>query len=170
MIVMAITRSSFFVIVFLLRSVNRFAYDTLRQEGCSQMSETSNAALQLRRAISIQSEVKKLLEKNAIAPSAARLCSRSAANHRDNLRAETFSIRERNTIVSAESVDNTTAMNCAARAQRRTPETSPNAIAHARSWPMMIMGIEKYTKVFPPINSSIEIMACTTPTARAIDI
>jgi len=33
-----------------------------------------NAGLQLRRAISIQAEGKKLLEKNAIAPSAARLC------------------------------------------------------------------------------------------------
>jgi hypothetical protein len=34
----------------------------------------SNAGLQLRRAISIQSEGNKLLEKHAIAPSAARLC------------------------------------------------------------------------------------------------
>jgi len=33
-----------------------------------------NASLQLRRAISIQAEGKKLLEKHAIAPSAARLC------------------------------------------------------------------------------------------------
>ena len=33
-----------------------------------------NAGLQLRRAISIQAEGKKLLEKHAIAPSAARLC------------------------------------------------------------------------------------------------
>ena len=34
----------------------------------------SNAGLQLRRAITIQAEGKKLLEKHAIAPSAARLC------------------------------------------------------------------------------------------------
>ena len=34
-----------------------------------------NAGLQLRRAISIQAEGKKLLEKHAVAPSAARLCS-----------------------------------------------------------------------------------------------
>src|SRR6267143_3093223 len=34
-----------------------------------------NAGLQLRRAISIQAEGKKLLERHAIAPSAARLCS-----------------------------------------------------------------------------------------------
>jgi hypothetical protein len=34
-----------------------------------------NAGLQLRRAISIQAEGKRLLEKHAIAPSAARLCS-----------------------------------------------------------------------------------------------
>jgi len=33
-----------------------------------------NAGLQLRRAISIQAEGKSLLEKHAIAPSAARLC------------------------------------------------------------------------------------------------
>jgi len=33
-----------------------------------------NAGLQLRRAISIQAEGKRLLEKQAIAPSAARLC------------------------------------------------------------------------------------------------
>jgi len=33
-----------------------------------------NAGLQLRRAISIQAERKRLLEKHAIAPSAARLC------------------------------------------------------------------------------------------------
>jgi len=33
-----------------------------------------NASLQLRRAISIQAEGKKLLEKHAVAPSAARLC------------------------------------------------------------------------------------------------
>jgi len=33
-----------------------------------------NDGLQLRRAISIQAEGKKLLEKDAIAPSAARLC------------------------------------------------------------------------------------------------
>jgi hypothetical protein len=33
-----------------------------------------NAGLQLRRAISIQAERKKLLEKHATAPSAARLC------------------------------------------------------------------------------------------------
>jgi hypothetical protein len=33
-----------------------------------------NAGLQLRRAISIQAEGRKLLEKHAIAPSAARLC------------------------------------------------------------------------------------------------
>jgi hypothetical protein len=38
----------------------------------------SNAGLQLRRAISIQAERKKLLEKHAIAPSAARLCSMPA--------------------------------------------------------------------------------------------
>jgi hypothetical protein len=36
--------------------------------------ETSNAGLQLRRAISIRAEGKNLLEKHAIAPSAARLC------------------------------------------------------------------------------------------------
>jgi hypothetical protein len=36
--------------------------------------ETANAGLQLRRAISIRVEEKKLLEKHAIAPSAARLC------------------------------------------------------------------------------------------------
>jgi hypothetical protein len=36
--------------------------------------KTLNDGLQLRRAISIQSEGKKLLHKNAIAPSAARLC------------------------------------------------------------------------------------------------
>jgi hypothetical protein len=35
---------------------------------------TPNDGLQLRRAISIQAEGKKLLEKNAIAPSAAKLC------------------------------------------------------------------------------------------------
>src|SRR5258705_7002353 len=34
----------------------------------------ANVGLQLRRAISIQAEGKKLLEKDAIAPSAARLC------------------------------------------------------------------------------------------------
>ncbi|MBC8032497.1 MAG: hypothetical protein H7Z16_20605 [Pyrinomonadaceae bacterium] len=34
----------------------------------------SNDGLQLRRAISIQAEGKKLFEKHAIAPSAARLC------------------------------------------------------------------------------------------------
>jgi hypothetical protein len=34
----------------------------------------SNAGLQLRRAISIQAEGTRLLEKHAIAPSAARLC------------------------------------------------------------------------------------------------
>jgi hypothetical protein len=33
-----------------------------------------NACLQLRRAISIQAKGKKLLEKHAVAPSAARLC------------------------------------------------------------------------------------------------
>jgi hypothetical protein len=33
-----------------------------------------NAGLQLQRAISIQAEGKKLLEKHAIAPSAARVC------------------------------------------------------------------------------------------------
>ena len=37
-------------------------------------SEPPNAGLQLRRAISIRAEGKKLLEKHAIAPSAARLC------------------------------------------------------------------------------------------------
>src|SRR6267142_2150843 len=37
-------------------------------------SVASNAGLQLRRAISIQAEGTKLLEKHAIAPSAARLC------------------------------------------------------------------------------------------------
>jgi hypothetical protein len=36
--------------------------------------KTHNAGLQLRRAISIQAEGKKLLEKHAVAPSAARLC------------------------------------------------------------------------------------------------
>jgi hypothetical protein len=36
--------------------------------------EMPNAALQLRRAISIQPEANRLLEKHAIAPSAARLC------------------------------------------------------------------------------------------------
>jgi hypothetical protein len=36
--------------------------------------EAPNDGLQLRRAISIQAEGKKLLEKDAIAPSAARLC------------------------------------------------------------------------------------------------
>jgi hypothetical protein len=39
--------------------------------------KTSNAGLQLRRAVSIQAEGRKLLEKHAIAPSAARLCSTS---------------------------------------------------------------------------------------------
>ena len=34
-----------------------------------------NAGLQLRRAISIRAEVKRLLENHAVAPSAARLCS-----------------------------------------------------------------------------------------------
>jgi len=38
------------------------------------MRKTHNDGLQLRRAISIQAEGKKLLEKHAIAPSAARLC------------------------------------------------------------------------------------------------
>jgi hypothetical protein len=38
------------------------------------VGEPSNAGLQLRRAISIQAERRKLLEKHAIAPSAARLC------------------------------------------------------------------------------------------------
>jgi len=36
--------------------------------------EAPNVGLQLRRAISIHVELKKLLEKHAIAPSAARLC------------------------------------------------------------------------------------------------
>jgi hypothetical protein len=44
---------------------------------CLPTTKQSNAALQLRRAISIQAEGKKLLEKHAIAPSAARLCSAS---------------------------------------------------------------------------------------------
>jgi hypothetical protein len=45
-------------------------------EGKHLMSKTSGITLglQLRRAISIQSEGTKVLEKNAIAPSAARLC------------------------------------------------------------------------------------------------
>jgi len=38
------------------------------------MFEASNAGLQLLRAISIQTEGKTLVEKYAIAPSAARLC------------------------------------------------------------------------------------------------
>ena len=37
-------------------------------------NQPPNAGLQLRRAISTQAEWKRLLEKNAIAPSAARLC------------------------------------------------------------------------------------------------
>jgi len=41
---------------------------------CPTLQEASNVGLQLRRAISIQAEGKKLLEKDAIAPSAARLC------------------------------------------------------------------------------------------------
>ena len=40
-------------------------------------SEPHNAGLQLRRATSIQAEGKRLLEKHATAPSAARLCSAS---------------------------------------------------------------------------------------------
>jgi hypothetical protein len=41
---------------------------------CVIYERLSNAGLQLRRAISIQAEGNKLLEKHAIAPSAARLC------------------------------------------------------------------------------------------------
>src|SRR5688572_10711354 len=40
----------------------------------SRLAKKHNVCLQLRRAISIQAEGKKLLEKHAIAPSAARLC------------------------------------------------------------------------------------------------
>jgi hypothetical protein len=40
----------------------------------SPQAKLSNGGLQLRRAISIQTAGKKLLEKHAIAPSAARLC------------------------------------------------------------------------------------------------
>jgi len=39
------------------------------------IKKRANAGLQLRRAISIQAEGKRLLEKHAIAPSAPRLCS-----------------------------------------------------------------------------------------------
>ena len=39
-----------------------------------------NAGLQLRRAISIQAEGKKLLEKHAVAPSAAGLCYAAPCN------------------------------------------------------------------------------------------
>jgi hypothetical protein len=42
----------------------------------------ANAGLQLRRAISIQAEGTKLLEKHAIAPSAARLCSAASQGSR----------------------------------------------------------------------------------------
>jgi hypothetical protein len=45
------------------------------------ISEAANDGLQLRRAISIQVEGKKLLEKHAIAPSAARLCSAAREMH-----------------------------------------------------------------------------------------
>jgi hypothetical protein len=38
------------------------------------IQQPSNGGLQLRRAISIQAEGTRLLEKDAIAPSAARLC------------------------------------------------------------------------------------------------
>ena len=40
-------------------------------------SDPDNVALQLRRAISIRAEWKRLLENHAIAPSAARLCGTS---------------------------------------------------------------------------------------------
>jgi hypothetical protein len=46
-----------------------------------QKAKRDNAGLQLRRANSIQAEGKKLLEKHAIAPSAARLCSASLADN-----------------------------------------------------------------------------------------
>jgi hypothetical protein len=40
----------------------------------NSIAKQPNAGLQLRRAITIQADGKRLLEKNAIAPSAARLC------------------------------------------------------------------------------------------------
>jgi hypothetical protein len=43
----------------------------------SDIKKASNAGLQLRRAITIQAEGTRLLEKHAIAPSAARLCCAS---------------------------------------------------------------------------------------------
>src|SRR6267378_8215493 len=47
---------------------------SLSSPGYPNNCEASNAGLQLRRAISIHAEGTKLLEKHAIAPSAARLC------------------------------------------------------------------------------------------------
>jgi hypothetical protein len=52
---------------------NRFR-KSKRVIGIPWNREASNAGLQLRRAIGIQAEGKRLLEKHAIAPSAARLC------------------------------------------------------------------------------------------------
>jgi hypothetical protein len=46
----------------------------------SNSGTRDNAGLQLRRAITIQAEGKKLLEKHAIAPSAARLCYIAASS------------------------------------------------------------------------------------------
>jgi hypothetical protein len=45
-----------------------------RSGGFQSQATQDNACLQLRRAISIQAEGTRLLEKDAIAPSAARLC------------------------------------------------------------------------------------------------
>jgi hypothetical protein len=47
----------------------------MRDNNFMVSKKPSNGGLQLRRAISIRAEGKKLLEKHAIAPSAARLCS-----------------------------------------------------------------------------------------------
>jgi hypothetical protein len=41
----------------------------------TEFKSLANDGLQLRRAISIQAEGQRLLEKHAVAPSAARLCS-----------------------------------------------------------------------------------------------
>jgi hypothetical protein len=52
--------------------------NTLPNDFGQKLREAPNAGLQLRRAISIQAEGTRLLEKHAIAPSAARLCSAAA--------------------------------------------------------------------------------------------
>jgi hypothetical protein len=59
-------------------SIELFQESWRRREleaGRISSSGSPNAGLQLRRAISIQTEGTRLLEKHAIAPSAARLCS-----------------------------------------------------------------------------------------------